>query len=159
MQIREGERILKIFYPHYTPFVFYMIKVLFGIIPLFVFLYILSFFISTKWYVIGNIVLVILFILVIIYKSLVYWLDRMVITNQRIVHVEWRNLAVRDEAEVRLQDIQDILTQEKGLLSYFKIFDYGTIRMDTASAYVALKFKNAPDPEGIRRFIYHVRNQ
>lgn len=101
----------------------------------------------------------IFFILVVLYKSLVYWLDRLVITDQRIVHVEWRNLAVRDEAEVRLRDIQDILTQEKGLLSYFKIFDYGTIRMDTASAYVALQFKNAPDPEGIRRFIYHVRNQ
>ncbi len=159
MQIREGEQVLKIFYPHYTPFVFYMLKVLLGILPLFLFLYFLSFFISTKWYVIGNLLLVLLFIIVVLYKSLVYWLDRLVITNQRIVHVEWRNLAVRDEAEIRLQDIQDILTQEKGLLSYFKIFDYGTIRMDTASAYVALQFKNAPDPEGIRRFIYHVRNQ
>lgn len=159
MQLREGEQILKIFYPHVTPFVFYMLKVFVGIIPLFVFLFLVSFAIPKKWQIIGHTVLGIIFVLVVIYKSLVYWLDRLIVTNLRIVHVEWRHLTVRDEAEARIEDIQDIQTQEKGILSYFRIFDYGIIRMDTASSYTTIEFKNAPDPEGIRRFIYNVRNQ
>jgi len=51
------------------------------------------------------------------------------------------------------------LTAEKGLLSYFSFFDYGQIRIDTASSHTTLTFEDAPNPEGIRQFIYHVRHQ
>ncbi len=130
-----------------------------GIIPLFMVLFVLKYLFSGMWYFIIYVLLIIIFALVVSYMSLMYWLDRLVVTNLRIVHVDWKHLTSRNESEAMLSDIQDIQTEEKGFLSYFKFFDYGTIRMDTASSYTTIEFKNAPDPEGIRRFIYQVRSQ
>ena len=77
----------------------------------------------------------------------------------QFVYIDWEYLTVRNEAEALLNDIQDVQTEEKGLLSFFWIFDYGTLRLDTASSYVTIEFFDAPDPEGIRKFIYHIKTQ
>ena len=97
--------------------------------------------------------------LLVSYSSLIYWLDRLVVTDQRIVHIDWQYLTVRNESEAELNDIQDIKTGEKGFLSYFYVFDYGFFALSTASAKVIITFLDAPDPEGIRKFIYHVKPQ
>lgn len=57
-----------------------------------------------------------------------------------------------------LNDIQDIKTSEKGLISYIPFLDYGTFALETASAKTTILFEQAPDPEGIRQYIYHVRS-
>jgi len=100
-----------------------------------------------------------LFSFVVIYVSLIYWLDKLIITDQRIVHVDWKYLTMKDEAEATLTDIQDVQTEEHGFLSALKLFDYGMVRLDTASSYVTMEFRNAPNPEGIRKFIFHIREQ
>ena len=56
-------------------------------------------------------------------------------------------MTVRDEAEALLDDIQDVQTEEKGILASFWLFDFGMLRLDTASSYVTMEFKHAPDPE------------
>ena len=106
----------------------------------------------------ANLVVFLIFSLVIVYLSLIYWLDKLIVTNLRVVHVDWKYLTVRDEQEALLEDIQDVKTHELGFLSYFRVFDYGRIKIDTASSHVTLEFIDSPDPEGIRRYIYHVRN-
>ncbi len=97
------------------------------------------------------------FSLVVIYQAIIFWLDRLVVTNMRIYQIDWKYLTVRSESEAMLSDIQDVRTAEKGVLSYFKILDYGMIRVETASSHVTLLFEDAPNPEGIRQFIYSVR--
>lgn len=159
MRLREGERILKIYHHHPTPFVLNILKVILATMPFFLLLFAAQEGLSTSAYVIAHLVVLLIFSLVVVYLSLIYWLDKLVVTNQRVVHIDWKYLTVRDEAEGLLDDIQDILTEEKGLLSYFAVFDYGSIKIDTASSHVTLTFIEAPDPEGIRRFIYHVRHQ
>jgi len=159
MQLREGEQILKVYHHHPTPFVFSILKVIVATLPFFLMLFWLQEALSTMWYVIAHLVVFFIFGIVVTYASLVYWLDKLIITNQRIVYIDWKYLTVRDEAEAFLTDIQDVQTNEKGVFSYFWIFDYGTLRLDTASSYVTLEFIEAPNPEEIRRFIYHVRNQ
>lgn len=111
-----------------------------------------------KGFVIAHLVILLAFALVVIYVSLVYWLDKLIVTNQRIVFVDWKFFSVKDEAEAFYNEIQEIQTREKGFLSYFKFFDYGTIIIETASAHIDIAFPNAPDPEEIRRFIYQIRN-
>ena len=159
MQLREGEQILKVYHHHPTPFVFSILKVIVATLPFFLMLFWLQEALSTMWYVIAHLVVFFIFGIVVTYASLVYWLDKLIITNRRIVYIDWKYLTVRDEAEAFLTDIQDVQTNEKGVFSYFWIFDYGTLRLDTASSYVTLEFIEAPNPEEIRRFIYHVRNQ
>ncbi len=94
-----------------------------------------------------------------IFVALDYWLDKLVVTNQRIILINWQTLLARNESEAFLHDIQDIQTKEKGFLANFKIFDYGLFKLETASSQVTIMFDNAPDPEGIRRFVYHLRSQ
>ncbi len=99
-----------------------------------------------------------MFILFCVYLALIYWLDKIIITNLRIVHIDWKYLTVKHESEVMIADIQDIQTKERGFWSHFKIFDYGSIKIDSPSSYVTIRFTQAPNPEEIRQFIYHLRN-
>ena len=159
MHLREAEQILKIYHHHPTPFVFQVLKVIAATFPFLLMLFLFQETVSTKTYVIAHLIILFIFSLVITYLSLIYWLDKLIVTNQRIVHVDWKYLTSRDESDVMLNEIEDIQTEEKGVLSYFWVLDYGTLRLDTASSYLAMEFLNAPDPEGIRKFVYHVRNQ
>jgi hypothetical protein len=157
MHLREGEEILKIYRHHPTPFVKQILIALIGTAPFYFLLFMLKEGLSVKLFLIISISVFVIFSLVVAYLSLVYWLDKFIVTNQRIVFVDWRLLTVKDEAETFFDEIQEITTREKGFLSYLKVFDYGTIAIETASAHVVIEFPNAPDPEGIRRFIYHIR--
>jgi len=159
MDLREGEQILKVYHHHPTPFVFDILKVILGAFPFFLLLFLFEPVFSLKWYVIAHISVFLLFSLVIVYVSLIYWLDKLIITNQRIMHIDWKYLTIRDESEALLDDIQDIQTEEKGILATFWIFDYGLVRLDTPSSYVTIEFIDAPDPEGIRKFIFHIKQQ
>jgi hypothetical protein len=157
MDLREGEQIMKVYHHHPTPFVFDVMKVILGTFPFFLMIFLFESVLSTKWYILLHLMIFALFALIIVYVALIYWLDKLIITNHRIIYIDWKYLTVRDESEALLNDIQDIQTEEKGILSTFAIFDYGLLRLDTASSYITIEFFQAPDPEGIRKFIYHVK--
>ncbi len=159
MDLREGEQILKVYHHHPTPFILDVLKVILGAFPFFLFLFMFESTMSTKAYIIAHLIVFFLFTLIMIYISLIYWLDKLIITSQRIIHIDWKYLTVRDEAEALLDDIQDVQTEERGFLAMFWVFDYGTLRLDTASSYVTMEFFDAPDPEGIRKYLYHVKQQ
>ena len=159
MQLREDERIIKVFHHHPTPFVWDVMKVVFGTFPFFFLLFFAQSVLSTGWVIISHLIVIGIFILVIVYVSLIYWLDKLIITNQRIIHIDWKYLTVRDESEAFLKDIQDVQTEEKGILSALPMFDFGLIRLDTPSSYVTITFINAPDPESIRRYIFSLKKQ
>jgi hypothetical protein len=158
MEIREGEQILKVYHHHPTPFVFIVLKVIVGSFPFFLLLFLFDSVLSDKLRFIAHVAVFLLFSCVLVYVSLIFWLDKLIVTNQRVIYVDWKYLTVRHEAEALLKDIQDVQTKEKGFLASLWVFDYGFLRLDTPSSYVTIEFFNAPDPEGIRKFIYHVKN-
>lgn len=153
MQLQSKERIIKVFYHHPFPFIVQVVKVLFSSFPFFFLIYLFSPALSYNVIVIANLIIIGIFSVVILYLSLIYWLDKLIITDKRAVHVNWVFMFKRIEAEALLYDIQDITTQEKGLLSAIPIFDYGIIRMETASSKTTIFFDEAPDPEGIKAYI------
>ena len=153
MKLQSNEKIIKIFHHHPFPFLVQMIKVVGASFPFFFLLYLISPSLSYNAIVIANLIIIGIFSLVIIYLALIYWLDKLVITNKRAIHIDWIFLSKRVEGEALLYDIQDIHTQEKGLLSALYLFDYGTIRLETASSKTTITFEQAPDPEGIKAFL------
>ncbi len=159
IKLLEGEKVLRVYHHHPTPFIFNVLKVILAFSPFYFLLWGVDSILSLFWAIIGHLVLIFFFILVIIYISLIYWLDRLVITNMRIIYIDYKYLTVRDDSVAFLEDIQDVKTDEKGLLAYFKFFDYGTMTVDTPSSYITLIFEDAPNPEGIRQFVYHVKSQ
>jgi len=86
-----------------------------------------------------------------------YWLDRLIVTNHRVVYIDWKYLTIRNEYGADLGDIQDIITKEKGFLAHFRMFDYGEFRLETASNRAIIVFVDAPDPESLRQFVYKLK--
>lgn len=159
MHLREGEKVLKTYRHHLTPFVFQLFKLALVMAPFYIFLFLLASSMSTKWYYLTHLIFLLFFLLMVAYLSLIYWLDKLIITDQRIIHINWKYLTRKDESDLEIDRIEDIQTKEKGFFAHFKIFDYGTLILETASSYTALTFLNAPDPESIRQFINHIKKQ
>jgi len=157
MLLRENEKILKVYRHHPTPFVLSMLKVIAGSFPFFILLYFMKDSVSSGTFWGLHVLIFVIFSLILIYKALMYWLDRLIVTNIRIVHVDWKYLTIRNEYEADLNDIQDIITKEKGFLSHFWVFDYGEFKLQTASNRSIIFFDQAPDPEGIRQFVYSLK--
>jgi len=157
MELREGEHILKVYHHHHTPFILDLLKIIVGAFPFFLLLYFFGSTMSTETYVIAHIVIISIFTLLIIYQSLIYWLDKLVVTNHRAIFIDWKFLTIRKEYEAELRDIQDIRTKERGVLAVFRFLDYGTFSIQTASHTSIIEFVDAPNPEGIRQFIYSIK--
>lgn len=93
---------------------------------------------------------------VLMYDSILYYLDRLIITNRRVIYIDWNGAFSNTEHEAELIDIQDIETKEKGIFAFFSFLDFGDFTLETASTHTTIHFPSAPDPEGIKHFIYHL---
>lgn len=153
MKLQSEERIIKVFHHHPFPFLVQIVKAIAASFPFFFLLYLVSSALSYNVIVIANLIIIGAFSLIILYMALIYWLDKLIITNKRAIHVDWIFLSRRTEGEALLYDIQDIHTQEKGFLAALYLFDYGVIRLETASSKTTITFVQAPDPEGIKAFM------
>ena len=94
-----------------------------------------------------------LFFLVYAYDFMMYYLDTLILTNQRIVHLDWISPFRYQETQAMLDDIQNIESKENGFLSKIKLFDFGEFLVETASTKTVITFNEAPDPEGIKFFV------
>lgn len=153
MQLQRGEQVIKIYHHHPFPFIMQIIKALGASLPFFFLLYLFSSVMKYEWIVISILLIMAIYTVIIVYLALIYWLDKLVITNKRIIHIDWKLLSQREEGEALLTDIQDISSKEKGILSSLYLFDYGQLRLETAASKATVIFTEAPDPEGIKEFL------
>lgn len=158
MHLGTNEVVVKIFYHHYLPFTIRLLKLILASVPMYALLFFLAPTLPGNFLLIAHLAIVIGFTLAVAYMTIVYWLDRLVLTNERIVFIDWQYLTKKTESEASLKDIQDIRTHERGFLASFSVFDYGTIEIKTASDKSVIKFDEIPDPEGVRKAIYLVNN-
>ena len=107
MDLREGEKILKTYRHHPTPFVWTMIKTLLIASLSYVFLYFSLPFLSFSWVVISHIIFFSILVLIIIYLSLIYWLDALIITNQRVISIDYKFLTDSYGSQSFIADIED----------------------------------------------------
>lgn len=154
MKLRADEKIIANIKRHKTPFCFSMIKLVIVFMPFYFLTYFVGKELSDLYIFIFFLTVSLFFGFFIVYISLIYFLDRLIITTQRIILINWKSLFRREEYEAELVDIQDIRTREKGFLSKFKILDYGILEIETASSSTTIKFENTPDPEGVKHFIF-----
>ena len=80
-----------------------------------------------------------------------YYLDIWVVTNHRVINIEQKGLFNRIVAEHQLYRIQDVMSEQKGMLATF--FNYGEIHIQTAGAEKFVLFEQVPDPHHIAREI------
>ena len=129
---------------------------LLGIVPI-----VAYFFIKNEWlHLIENeIMLVFLRLLVITfylywwlflyYSWLDYFLDIWIVTNRRVLNIEQKGMFNRIMAEHKLFRIQDVMSEQKGILPTF--LDYGEIHIQTAGSEKLVIFEQVPHPHKIAR--------
>lgn len=156
MHLQEDEQLIKTYHHHPAIFLFKALNFTIVSLPFFFVATFFSGLLNTAQMVMvyGGIATV--FALLLTYELYFFYFDRLVITNKRILHVDWNGAFSRSEHEAELSDIQDVGTEENGLLAFIPFFDFGTFVVETASTKTTITFKDAPDPEGIKHFVYHL---
>ncbi len=156
MHLRDHEIIRKTYRHHYFPFVLEILKLLAASVPFYFILFVLEKSLTTAQFYIGFSFITLLFILVFLYVAFIYWADRLVITNHRVIHVNWKLLHVTEEHDAELKDIQDITIMDKGVLAFVPFLNYGTLTIETSASKLSVHFDLAPNPDAIKRFIFSV---
>ncbi len=153
MHLRHGEVILRTCKRHSTPYVLQLVKITIVAVPLYIILFFIGKAAEGEWVLWLFAGLSFCLGVVIALLSFDYLLDKLVITNKRVVWINWKSPVKRDEHEAELLDIQDINTREKGVLSKVRMFDYGLLEIETAGSKTCIIFNDCPDPEAIKTFI------
>lgn len=87
--------------------------------------------------------------LLLYYSWLDYFLDIWIVTNHRVLNIEQRGMFNRIMAEHKLFRIQDVMSEQKGILPTF--FDYGEIHIQTAGSEKIVIFEQVPHPHRVAR--------
>src|SRR3989344_3368632 len=80
-----------------------------------------------------------------------YYLNYQIITNERIVDMDQKNLLFHSTTELHLAQVEDLTSEIKGFLG--NLFNYGNVYVQTAGARTRFEFDYVPDPNAIVKII------
>jgi hypothetical protein len=80
-----------------------------------------------------------------------YYLDVWVITNKRVFDIEQKGVFTREISVFRLEHLQDITTEMKGIVATF--LKYGDVHIHTAGESHDITIKDAADPMAVKSTI------
>ena len=83
------------------------------------------------------------------------FLDLFLVTNERIVDIDFNNLLNKHFAEADLNMIQDVSSSVKGIMGTF--FNYGDVLIQTAAEINQINFEKVPNPEKIIKLLKELR--
>lgn len=109
--------------------------------------------VSPYFQIFGLLKIVYLMLLIVALFSIwiLYYLNYQIITNERVVDVTQKSLLHHTTSELRLERIQDVTAEIKGLLGNF--FDYGNVYVQTAGETVRFEFDRVPNPHNVEKLI------
>jgi hypothetical protein len=77
-----------------------------------------------------------------------YYLDVLVLTNERIIDIEQHTFFHREISECRLEQIQDVTVESHGVFAHF--FRYGNLNIQTAGESERFSVNFLPNPEKVK---------
>ena len=98
----------------------------------------------------------VIFALVFLYMTLIYWLDKLIITNQRLIFINWISITNVHEREINLKDIQDIASFERGLIRFISVLSYGKIVIKSSAYKFDITFEEIGKANKVRTFITRI---
>ncbi len=112
------------------------------------------------FYPIIILILAIYYLFVILFamiKWIEYYYDIWIITDKRIIDMEQKSLFNHITSELRLDKIQDVTFEMKGLFA--SIFHYGNIYVQTAGAVQRFSFEEVPRSQQIKSLIIDLQGK
>lgn len=101
----------------------------------------------------GSFVFFILAAIVIAYDTFIRWFYSVnIITDQRIVDVDFLNILHHNFSEAQLERIEDVSHSVSGIFG--SMFDYGTVKVQTAGAKNEFEFNNVPRPRDVQDTLF-----
>lgn len=96
-----------------------------------------------------------LFIWMFLFNSFIdYYLDVWIVTTERIINIEQKNLFHRTISEKNLDRMQDITSEVKGVIPTF--LNFGTVYIQTAGTTERFVFKEVPNAPEITQQILRI---
>lgn len=87
-----------------------------------------------------------------IIESFLYWYFNIyIITDERIIDVDFYNLIYKEISEAKIERIEDVTATTAGFLG--AIFDFGTISIQTAAEKRQFSFAAVPQPAKVTKFL------
>lgn len=86
-----------------------------------------------------------------------FYLDILIVTNDRLIDMEQNGVFARTIAEVDLYQIQDVTSEVKGVLE--TMFNYGNISIQTAGSVPKFIVHDIHNPHALRREILHLAEE
>lgn len=161
----KGEEIIIIARRHWALFWgHFFIYVIYFLIPIIVLILVSNFLISGLSeftffpLIILGISLYYIFWWFLFFKSWVdYYFDAWIITGRRLIDINQKGFFNHTVAELRLDKIQDITVEIKGFFP--SIFNYGTIKVQTASDIQLFAVEEISKPEKIKNLILNLQEK
>jgi len=90
-------------------------------------------------------------------KFLSWYFDVYIITDERVVDIDFNNLLNKKFSEAKLSMIQDVTSRQIGMGQ--TMFNYGQVLIQTAAEINELRFDNIPNPDKIVKVLQLMREE
>ncbi len=82
---------------------------------------------------------------------IIWFFNVYIITDERLIDVDFHSLIYKDVSSAKLDKIEDISAATGGAVQ--SMFDYGTIRIQTAGSKVTIDFADVPHPARVTKLL------
>lgn len=89
---------------------------------------------------------------VIVYAFVKWFYNVNIITDKRVIDLDFTSVVSHSLSEARLDKIEDVTHKQLGALG--SIFDIGTVYIQTAGATAEIEFDNIPRPREVQDILY-----
>lgn len=84
-------------------------------------------------------------------RFLIWFFNVYIITDERVIDVDFYSLVFKHISEAKIENIEDITTQTTGLLQ--SLLDYGDVRIQTSAEIPQIEFEKVPHPQKVSKFL------
>ena len=111
---------------------------------------------SSSNVIIGLIVAVLVLMLIgLTIMTIVYWQNRWVLTSDSLTQITQNGLFNRQTSQLSLGNLEDVTAEQRGIIP--SLFNFGTLRVETAGEHSKFFFLYCPDPNLYARKILMAR--
>ncbi|MBU1119093.1 PH domain-containing protein [Patescibacteria group bacterium] len=89
-----------------------------------------------------------------IYQWLMWYLDSLILTNQRVINIDQKSLFSKSVAEIPLEHIQDITYEIDGIAA--SLFGFGMLNVASEGGN-GMRVKNVANPQEIQELIFDLK--
>lgn len=93
-----------------------------------------------------------IFLSVVVFALIKWYFNVNIITDQRVVDLDFTSVMSHTSSEARLERIEDVTHKQIGLIG--SVFDVGTVYIQTAGTKAEIEFDNIPRPREVQDILY-----